>query len=74
MWDFYQMDSGVCFAGDQQSALFGQLVLGKEKRNLPMGRGFYSDEYRGGCCPQRFVTAIAWRLNGKTVMAGVRHS
>ena len=60
------------FAGDQQSALFGQACFGKGEAKSTYGTGAFVLMNTGEdamVSANGLLTTIAWRLNGKTVYA-----
>jgi glycerol kinase len=60
------------FAGDQQSALFGQACFGKGEAKSTYGTGAFVLMNTGEdamVSENGLLTTIAWRLNGKTVYA-----
>jgi glycerol kinase len=60
------------FAGDQQSALFGQACFAKGEAKSTYGTGAFVLMNTGDAAVQShngLLTTIAWRLNGKTVYA-----
>ena len=60
------------FAGDQQSALFGQACFGKGEAKSTYGTGAFVLMNTGESAVAShngLLTTIAWRLNGKTVYA-----
>ena len=60
------------FAGDQQSALFGQACFGKGEAKSTYGTGAFVLMNTGAeamVSANGLLTTIAWRLNGRTVYA-----
>ena len=60
------------FAGDQQSALFGQACFGKGEAKSTYGTGAFVLMNTGESAVTShngLLTTIAWRLNGETVYA-----
>jgi len=60
------------FAGDQQSALFGQACFGKGEAKSTYGTGAFVLMNTGDTAVEShngLLTTIAWRLDGKTVYA-----